>query len=56
MTNRISTSLTAKERTEALALLTTLKEKLPFLVSLTTEQRKALPKMGDRNLPFVKKA
>ncbi|MER3433915.1 MAG: hypothetical protein C4288_10895 [Leptolyngbya sp. ERB_1_1] len=56
MANRISASLTAKDRTEVLAAMTTIKAKLPFLLSLTTEERKGLPKMGDRNLPFVKKA
>jgi len=56
MVNRVSASLNAKDRTEVLAAMTTIKEKLPFLLSLTTEERKGLPKMGDRNLPFVKKA
>src|SRR3712207_4825762 len=56
MTQRISASLEARDRAEVLASLATLKEKLPFLLSLTAEERKALPKMGDRNVPFVKKA
>jgi hypothetical protein len=56
MTQRISASLTTSDRAEVLAAMTTIKDKLPFLLSLTTDQRKALPKMGDRNVPFVKKA
>jgi hypothetical protein len=56
MNNRISASLNTSDRAEVLQALTVIKEKLPFLLSLTAEERKALPKMGDRNLPFVKKA
>jgi hypothetical protein len=56
MANRISASLSASDRAEVLAAMTTLKEKLSFLLTLTPEERKSLPKMGDRNVPFVRKA
>ena len=56
MANRVSASLAAADRKEVFAALQIIKDKLPFLLALTTEERKALPKMGDRNLPFVKKA
>ncbi len=56
MNNRVSASLEANDRAEVIAALQTIKDKLPFLLSLTADERKALAKMGDRNLPFVKKA
>jgi hypothetical protein len=56
MNNRVSASLGAQERQEILQAIALIKDKLPFLLSLTTEERKAMPKMGDRNMPFVKKA
>ena len=34
----------------------TIKEKLPFLIDLTADDRKALPKMGDKSRVFVSKA
>ncbi|MEH1924200.1 hypothetical protein [Nostoc sp.] len=37
-------------------LITTIREKLPFLIDLTTEERKALPKLGDKSRAFVSKA
>ncbi|MBD2067051.1 hypothetical protein H6F93_05820 [Leptolyngbya sp. FACHB-671] len=55
-TNQISATLTQADRDAALAAITTLKEKLPFLVDLTVEERKALPKMGDKSRAFVSKA
>ncbi|MBE9180880.1 hypothetical protein IQ268_20175 [Oculatella sp. LEGE 06141] len=54
--NKISATLTQTDRDAALAAIATLKEKLPFLVDLTTEERKALPKMGDKSRAFVSKA
>ncbi|MEH2232065.1 MAG: hypothetical protein V7K71_20985 [Nostoc sp.] len=36
--------------------ITTIREKLPFLIDLTTEERKALPKLGDKSRAFVSKA
>lgn len=56
MSNRISASLTSKDRAEVLAAVNTIKEKLPFLVNLSIEERKTLPKMGDRSHAFVTKA
>ena len=31
-----------------LTVVATIREKLPFLIDLTADQRKALPKMGDK--------
>lgn len=55
-TNLISTTLTQKDRDEVMAAIATIKEKLPFLIDLTPDQRKALPKMGDKSRAFVSKA
>ena len=55
-TNQISATLTQADRDAALAAITTLKQKLPFLIDLTVEERKALPKMGDKSRAFVTKA
>ena len=54
--NTISASLTAAERDEVLAAFTTIKQKLPFLVDLTTEDRRAMIKMGDKSSAFVNKS
>jgi len=56
MTNQISATLTQTDRDAALAAIATLKEKLPFLIDLTTEERRSLPKMGDKSRAFVGKA
>lgn len=34
----------------------TIKQKLPFLIDLIAEERKSLPKMGDKSRAFVSKA
>lgn len=55
-TNHISATLAQKDREAVLTAIATIKEKLPFLVDLTLEQRKSLPKMGDKSRAFVSKA
>lgn len=54
--NRISASLSQADRDAVMAAIVTIKEKLPFLIDLTVEERKALPKMGDKSRAFVSKA
>jgi hypothetical protein len=54
--NQISATLTQADRDAALAAITTVKENLSFLIDLTAEERKALPKMGDKSRAFVIKA
>ena len=56
MENRISAALSAEDREAVLAAVQTIKEKLPFLQSVGSEELKFLPKMGDQGLAFVKKA
>ena len=54
--NRIDASLSAADREAVLKAIATIKEKLPFLIDLTPEERKSLPKLGDRSRAFVAKA
>ncbi|CAA9572680.1 Methyl-accepting chemotaxis protein [uncultured Synechococcales cyanobacterium] len=54
--NRISTSLSPADREAVLAAVSTIREKLPFLMDLTVEERRSLPKMGDKSRAFVSKA
>lgn len=54
--NRISAILAPADRDAVMAAVTTIREKLPFLIDLTAEERKALPKMGDKSRAFVSKA
>lgn len=55
-TNQISAKLAQADRDAVMAAIATIKEKLPFLIDLTAEQRKSLPKMGDKSRAFVSKA
>uniref|UniRef100_A0A832H4J4 Uncharacterized protein n=1 Tax=Oscillatoriales cyanobacterium SpSt-402 TaxID=2282168 RepID=A0A832H4J4_9CYAN len=55
-TSQISATLDQLDRDAVLAAIATIKQKLPFLMDLTTEERKALPKMGDKSRAFVSKA
>lgn len=52
----ISATLDSKDREEVMAAIATIKAKLPFLIDLTADERKALPKMGDKSRAFVTKA
>ncbi|MBW4580851.1 MAG: hypothetical protein KME42_14895 [Tildeniella nuda ZEHNDER 1965/U140] len=52
----ISAALTATDRAAVMNAITTIKETLPFLIDLSVDERKALPKMGDKSRAFVSKA
>jgi hypothetical protein len=54
--NRVSATLSEADRQAVLAAVETIRQKLPFLVDLSPEQRRALPKMGDKSRAFVAKA
>ena len=55
--NLISFSLTEQEATSIRDAVSVINTNLkPKLISLTDEQRKSMPKMGDKNVPFVGKA
>ena len=54
--NRVSATLSEADQQAVLAAIETIRQKLPFLIDLTPEQRRSLPKMGDKSRAFVAKA
>jgi hypothetical protein len=46
--NRISATLSAADRQAVLDAINTIRQKLPFLIDLSPEERRALPKKGGR--------
>lgn len=50
----ISATLTDADLQEIKAALQTIQQKLPFLITLTVEERRSLFKMGNKRLSFVK--
>ena len=54
--NRISATLSPSDADAVLAAIATIKQHLPFLISLTPDERRALPKGGDRSRTFIQKA
>ncbi|MEH1827465.1 MAG: hypothetical protein V7L22_19220 [Nostoc sp.] len=54
--NRISASLAPADREAVMQAIATIREKLPFLIDLTTEDRRTIVKMGDKSRAFVSKA
>ena len=55
-TNRVSATLSNTDQEAVMAALGVIREKLPFLIDLTTAERRTLSKLGDKTQPFVKKA
>lgn len=56
MQNRITATLTEADRQAVLEAVQTIQTKLPFLISLTPDERRELPKMGDKSVAFVRKS
>lgn len=54
--NQISATLSVNDREDILAAFNTIKQKLPFLIDLTADDRRAMIKMGDKSSAFVTKA
>ncbi|MDZ7959507.1 MAG: hypothetical protein RMY34_16760 [Aulosira sp. DedQUE10] len=54
--NRISANLSLADREVVMQAIATIREKLPFLVDLTTDERRTILKMGDKSRAFVSKA
>lgn len=52
----ISSVLSNEDKEYILTRLNEITAKLPFLVNLTTEERRSLSKMGDKSVAFVTKA
>jgi len=53
--NRISAVLAPADKTAVLDAINTIKTKLPFLVNLSADERRKLPKMSDKTLAFDEK-
>jgi len=56
MQNRISATVSEADRKAVLDAFTIILTKLPFLVDLTPDKRRELPKMGDKSVAFVRKS
>jgi hypothetical protein len=54
--NRVDATLAQADVDAVMAALVTIRQKLPFLVNLSAEDRRALPKMGDKSQGFVRAA
>lgn len=53
--NLVSAEITAANLAEVKVSIAKIRSKLPFLISLTDEERKGGMKLGDKTLPFVEK-
>lgn len=51
--NHVSGTLTTEQQQQALAAIAELRAQLPFLIDLSPEDRRALPKMGNKGRAFV---
>ncbi len=54
--NSISATLSPDDRAAITQALDVIRDRLPFLIDLMAEERRALPKMGDKSRAFVNKA
>lgn len=54
--NRISAPLSQTDRQVMLDAINTIRTKLPFLIDLSPEERRTLPRMGDKSRGFVAQA
>jgi hypothetical protein len=53
--NRVSATLSDQDLTDILAAIATIRSKLPFLVTLSAQERKEMAKMGDKSVGFDEK-
>ena len=56
ITNRISAALSTTDQETVMQAIATIREKLPFLIDLTRNERVSLTKLGDKSQGFVKRA
>jgi len=54
--NRVSAVLSQDDRDAVLAAIEIIHAKLPFLIGLTPDQRRAMLKLGDKSAAFVNRA
>ena len=52
--NKVSATLNTNERQAVMDAIATIKQSMPFLISLTTEERKSAAKVGDRSRGFMR--
>jgi Mlc titration factor MtfA (ptsG expression regulator) len=53
--NRVSATLSDEDKAAVIAALATIKSKLPFLISLTTDEKKRLPRIDEGSQPWSEK-
>ena len=51
--NRVSATLSTSDRQSVLEAIETIKQVMPFLVNLTVEERRTMPKVSDRGRGFM---
>ncbi len=56
MENRVSAALSPEDKAEIMEAIATIKAKLPFLIDISPEESRSLPRLGDRSRAFVSKA
>ncbi len=54
--NRVSAALSTEDLDAVIAAIATIKAKLPFLIDLTPDESKTLPRLGDKSRAFTAKA
>ena len=54
--NRISATLSQADVEAIIAAINTIKQKLPFLINLSPEEKRGLPRPGDKSRAFISKA
>lgn len=54
--NRISAEISAPDRQAVMEAIATIRNVLPFLIDVSPDDRRAMPKLGDRNRAFTRKA
>jgi hypothetical protein len=54
--NRVSAALSQEDQDALLNAVATIRQKLPFLLGLSPDERRTLPRLGDKSRAFVTKA
>jgi len=53
--NRISATMSAQDVTDVLAAIQVIRTKMPWLISISNEERQQIPKLGDKTVGFDEK-
>lgn len=54
--NRINATISEDDKNEVKKAITSIRNKLPFLIDLPNDEKNSLPKFGDRSLAFIRQA